>query len=126
MRKNDLVKLDVDKCFTIKYGGKRTFPLTNGFDDREGTAPGFYKLSDSERRYLRESGRYDGMNSAGETHLIPSEGVYRLHRDRVYTVIKARAAAVRNYRRQGGLALVLCTNTGRSIYIKRELLKVVS
>lgn len=124
MRKNDLVKLDVDKCFTVEYGGKREFPLTNGLNDSEGKVDGFYKLSDSERRYLRESGRYDGMNSAGETHLIPSEGVYRLHRDRVYTVIKARAAAVRNYHRIGGLALVMCAETGRSVYVKRDLLKV--
>jgi len=124
MRKNDLVKLNVGKCFTMRNGGKRTFPLTNALNDIGGFVDGFYKLSDSERRHLRESGRYDGMNDAGETHLIPSEGVYRLHRDRVYTVIRARAAAVYNYHRRSGLALVMCAETGRSVYVKRELLEV--
>ncbi len=124
MRKNDLVKLNVNKCFTMKYGGKRTFPLSNGHNDREGNVEGFYKLSDSERRYLRESGRYNGIDSAGEPKLIPSEGVYRLHRERVYTVIRARARAVYNYNQRSGLALLMCAETGRSVYVQRDLLEL--
>ena len=126
MRKNDLVKLNVAKCFTMKYGGKRTFPLTNGFNDEEGTVEGFFKLTQEDRARLRASGRYDRIDSGGESKLVPSEGLAKLKRDYVYQVLRARTAAVRNYRREGGLALVLCTNTGRNIYIKRELLEVVS
>ena len=125
MRKNDLVTLDNDKCFTTARGGKRALPLSNHFNDENGTVDGFFKLTQEDRDRLRESGRYDGMDSAGEPKLVPSEGIARLKRDYVYQVLRARCAAVRNYRTVSGLALVLCTNTGRNIYVKRELLKVV-
>jgi len=126
MRKNDLVKLNVAKCFTARNGGQRTFPLTNGLNDEEGTVEGFIKLTQEDRDRLRASGRYDGMNSAGETHLIPSESIVKLKKGYIYQVLRARTAAVRSYRRVPGLALVLCTNTGRNIYVKRDLLEVVS
>lgn len=126
MRKNDLVTLDVAKCFTMINGGKRTFPLSNSLNDNEGTVEGFFKLTHEDRDRLQRSGRYDGMDSAGESKLVPSEGIAKLKKGYCYQVLKARAATTRSYRYVGGLALVLCTNTGRSIYIKRELLKVVS
>ena len=126
MRKNDLVTLDVSKCFTMRNGGKRTFPLSNHLNDNDGTVEGFFKLTHEDQDRLRASGRYDGMDCAGETKLVPSEGIAKLKKGYVYQVLRARCAAVRSYRRIPGLALVLCTNTGRSVYIKRELLKVVS
>ena len=126
MRKNDLVRINVAKCFTMRNGGKRTFPLTNGQNDDEGTVEGFFKLTREDQDRLRASGRYDGMDCAGETKLVPSEGIAKLKRGYVYQVLRARCAAVRSYRRVPGLALVLCTNTGRNIYVKRDLLEVVS
>lgn len=125
MRKNDLVTLDVAKCFTVKEGGKRTWPLSNHFNDENGTVDGFVKLTDEDRDRLRASGRYDGFDSGGEPKLVPSESLVRLKRGYVYQVLRARCTAVRNYRTVRGLALVLCTNTGHNVYVKRELLKVV-
>ena len=126
MRKNDLVKLNVAKCFTLQNGGQRFTPLTNGLNDEEGTVEGFFKLTHEDQDRLRASGRYDGMDCAGETKLVPSEGIAKLKKGYVYQVLRARCAAVRSYHRIPGLALVLCTNTGRNIYVKRDLLEVVS
>ncbi len=125
MRKNDLVILDVAKCFTAEQGGKRDFPLSNYFNDQNGTVDGFVKLTQEDRDRLRASGRYDGFDSGGEPKLVPSEGLAKLKRDYVYQVLRARCAVVRNYRTVRGLALVLDTNTGRNVYVKRDLLKVV-
>ncbi len=125
MRKNDLVILDVAKCFTMKEGGKRTFPLTNHHNDQNGLVDGFFKLTQEDRDRLRASGRYDGFDSGGEPKIVPNEGLARLKREYVYQVLRARCAAVRNYRTVRGLALVLDTHTGRTVYVKRDLLKVV-
>lgn len=125
MRKNDLVRLNPAVCFTTRNGGKRDYPLSNHFNDQNGTVDGFVKLTQEDRDRLRASGRYDGIDSGGEPKLVPSEGLAKLKRDYIYQVLRARCAAVRNYRTVRGLALVLDTHTGRTVYVKRELLKVV-
>lgn len=126
MRKNDLVRLNVAKCFTMKNGGKLCTPLINGLNDTNGTVEGFFKLTQEDRDRLRRSGHYDGLDSAGEPKLIPNEGIAKLKRDFVYQVLRARCAVVRNYTRRSGYALILDTNTGLSVYVKRYLLEVVA
>ena len=51
-RKGDLVRLCVDKCFTIRNGGKRTFPLDHWSNDNSGLVDVFYSLSTAEREAL--------------------------------------------------------------------------
>ena len=126
MRKGDLVKLSIDKCFTIECGGKRSFPLTNYAAERAGTVEAFYKLTPEQRKAMANQDYFKEMDSAGESRLVPSEGRDALHRDRVYPLLRARAAAVYNYRKIGGLALVLDTESGRELYVARKYLENAS
>ena len=125
MKKGDLVRLNVEKCFTRKSGGYRKYPVTHWLDDEDGVIPGFYKLSHSERQRLSESPEYQGMNSAGETKIVGQEGTAYLKRGQVYTVVRARCSATRAYRKIGGLAQVLDPESGRLVFIKRDFLEAV-
>ncbi len=72
----------------------------------------------------RESDASKGMTSAGETKLPPTAYTVMIHPDRVYTVLRARTAGHWGYRRRPGQALILDTETGHEVYVKRELLEV--
>ena len=133
MRKGDLVQLNVDVCFTEQNGGKRRFPLTNWHNDNLGIVRGFYKLTRDQRQEWRDrlhenikAGNDVGYDSAGESKLAPSEGLYDIAKGSVYCVIRSRAQAVYNYRKTGRLTKLLDTRTGKEVYIKRDLLEVVS
>ena len=73
----------------------------------------------------RESGASKGMTSAGETKLPPTAYTVMIHPDRVYTVLRARTAGHWGYRRRPGQALILDTETGHEVYVKRERLEAV-
>ena len=65
------------------------------------------------------------MDSAGESKLPPRAVRVTLHRDRVYTVLRARAAAQLGWgNKTGGLTKILCTETGEETYVKRDLIEV--
>ena len=120
-RKGDLVKLNPVKCFTIESGGELEYPLTHYANDHAGVVDGFYVLTKDERDKL--SYKYTGLDSAGEPKIVPTEGYAPLHRDRFYTVIKARTTASKAFRKIRGLALVLDTHSGKNVYVSRELLE---
>ena len=124
MRKGDLVKLNESACFTKENGGDRTYPLTNWASDEAGVVDGFYKLTDADRAKMRELDCYKGMGEDGESKLVPSEGGSTLKRNQVYTLLRSRAQAVRNYRKVSGLALVRDTDNGIEVYVKREYLEL--
>ena len=139
MKKGDLVRLDASACFTKENGGARRFPLTNSHSDDRGTVEGFYILTEEQRDKwyqdkrdaiadAREAGEDTfsiAFDDGGESRLCPSEGITYLRRDRVYHVLRARARAEYNYQRRGGLALVLDTENGREIYVKRDFLETL-
>jgi hypothetical protein len=125
MRKGDLVRLSTN-CFTTKQGGTRRFPLSNSANDTAGTVEATRLASPSDVQAWRESDASKGMTDGGETKLPPTAYTVRLHRDRVYTLLRARCRPSWSYRKHPGMALVLCTETGAEAYIKRELLAVVS
>ena len=125
MRKGDLVRLSTN-CFTTKQGGTRRFPLTNYMNDEAGTVEATRIATEEDTRAWYDSDASKGMTSGGETKLPPTAYSVRLHRDRVYTLLRARCRPCWSYRSHPGMALVLCTETGEEAYIKRELLAVVN
>lgn len=125
MRKGNLVRLNAAKCFSKESGGGRRRPLTNYRCDEDGVVEGTSLVTEEELKAWRDSDASKGMTSGGDTKLPPTCRAVSLHRDCVYTLLRARCAPVYSYRRHPGMAAVLCTETGRTVYIKRELLEVV-
>ena len=138
--KGALVRLNVAKCFTVEQGGERLAPLTNYACDEAGIVRSSRPTTPEDEKAWYENQRREveaavnagkdtwpiTMNDAGETRLPPQSVGVTLYRDRVYTVLRARAA-VRLGRAKGqGLAKILCTESGEETYIKRELLEVAS
>ncbi len=140
MRKGDLVRLSVEKCFTTKQGGKRTYPLGNYANDEEGCVDGtrIATATDTARYYEDKRVAIDEaksrgedtfsitMDSAGEPQLPPTAYKVKLRRDQVYHLLRARCRPQWSYRSHPGMAMVLCTDTGDEVYVKREFLEVVS
>ena len=139
MKKGDLSRLNVDTCFTRKNGGGREYTLTNSRNDDRGVVEGFYILTKEQRDQWQQDKR-DAIAAAkvagedtfsiafddgGESRLCPSEGTAYVYRDKIYPVLRARARAVYNYQRRGGLAVILDTENGREIYVKRDLLETL-
>ena len=126
MRKNDLVKLNIAKCFTTEQGGKLDYPLTNSLNDTNGTIEGMRLATTRDIDAWYDSDDSKGIDCAGESKLPPTAYMVTLKRDTVYTLLRARCAPVWSYRRNPGMAMVLCTETGSEVYIKRELIEVAS
>ena len=126
MRKNDLVKLNKALCFTANNGGERRFPLTNSGCDDRGIVEGTRIATEEDVERWRNSDSAKGMTSAGETKLPPTAYSVSVKADRIYTLLRARCRPVWSYRQHPGMALVLDTETGKEIYVKRELLEVVA
>jgi len=125
MRKGDLVRLS-PRCFTTKFGGTREFPLSNIANDEAGLADATRIATLADRQDWRNSEASHGIDCAGETKLPPTAYTIKLHRDRVYTLLRARCRPQWSYRKHPGMALVLCTESGEEAYIKRGLLEVIS
>ena len=125
MRKGDLVRLS-PRCFTTKFGGTREFPLSNIANDEAGLADATRIATLADRQDWRNSEASHGIDCAGETKLPPTAYTIKLHRDRVYTLLRARCRPQWSYRKHPGMALVLCTESGEEVYIKRGLLEVIS
>jgi hypothetical protein len=126
MKKGNLVQLNKAVCFTTRNGGKRDYPLTNYGCDERGIVEGTRIATDEDLRAWRDSEASKGMTDGGDTKLPPTAVAVRLHRDRVYTLLRARCRPEWSYRSHPGMALVLCTVTGKEAYVKRELLEVIS
>jgi hypothetical protein len=126
MKKGDLVRLNVEKCFSKDVGGGREYPHGPLILDRDGKFISFRLLTAAERNSWYESPEAGGMNDAGETRLAPTISSVMLHRDQVYIVVKARCAPVMNYNKRPGMTNIIDTETGVSSFVKREYLEVVS
>ena len=125
MRKGNLVKLS-RCCFTTRTGGTRDYPLSNYANDEAGMVEGTRIATAEDREVWRNSEASHGLDCAGETKLPPTAYTVALHRDRVYTLLRSRCRPCWSYRSHPGMALLLCTVTGKEAYIKRELLEVIS
>ena len=123
--KGTLVRLNPEVCFTTKQGGGLRYPLTNYANDEAGTVQSSRPVTAEETAAWYDSDASKGMNSAGESKLPPQSYSVPLHRDRVYTVLRARASVRLGWgNKTGGLAKILCTETGEETYVKRTLIEV--
>ena len=122
--KGSLVRLNITKCFTVKQGGLLRFPLTNHYHDEEGLVQTYRPTTAKEQQAWYNSRASKGINSAGESPLAPQGTPMMLHRDRVYVVLRARAAVCLGWgNKTGGLTKVFCSVTGQETYVKRELIE---
>ena len=126
MKKGDLVRLNVDQCFTTSQGGGLRYPRANYAHDEAGTVRAARPVTPEETSAWYESDASKGMNDAGESKLPPQSVGVSLHKDRVYTVLRARCRVRLGYGNPTpGMAKILCTVTGNEAYIKRDLLSVI-
>ena len=123
--KGVLVRLNPEVCFTTKQGGGLRYPLTNYANDEAGTVQSSRPVTAEETAAWYDSDASKGMNSAGESKLPPQSRGVTLYRDRVYTVLRARASVRLGWgNKTGGLTKILCTETGEETYVKRHLIEV--
>ena len=126
--KGILVRLNVAKCFTTRNGGRRQewSPLTNSYNDDAGIVDSARPATQEEQAAWYNSDASKGIDSAGESKLPPQTTRVLLYRDRIYTVLRARAAVRLGWgNKQGGYTKILCTATGEETYVKRDLIEVV-
>ena len=141
LSKGCLVRLDPNKCFTVKQGGGLRFPLSNGLNDDRGTVESSRPTTQEEQHQWRLGHRQEikdardagedtfhiAFDSAGESRLPPQSKLVLLYRDRTYQVLRARCRVRLGWGNPTpGLTKVLCTHTGEETYIKRDLLEVIS
>ena len=139
MRKGDLVKLNVDKCFTTDNGGKRDRwnPLGNGDDDEKGIVRAGRPTTIEDQEKWREElmaeiaaaapeDRFSiACDSAGESRLAPRAVGVNIHRDEVLVVERARCRVALGWGNPTpGMAKVMKPN-GEVAFIKRGLLEAV-
>jgi hypothetical protein len=122
--KGILVRLNPVVCFTTAQGGGLRYPLTNYANDERGTVQSARPTTSEEQAAWYNTDAAKGMNSAGESKLPPQAYTVTLHRDRVYQVLRARAAVRLGWgNKTGGYTKILCTKTGEETYVKRELIE---
>jgi hypothetical protein len=127
VRKGNLVKLNPANCFTVKNGGMREFPLEHSANDRAQIVDGRRHLTEDEVAEWRDSSVSRGLDSAGESKLPPTCMLIAIHKDETLIVERARCRmSFSYYSPTGGWTKVLSTVTGESLYVKRELLEVIS
>jgi hypothetical protein len=138
IRKGDIVVINEDKCFTMRNGGRRTFPLDTTHEDETRVIGANYQCTAEDvatwRRAQRElidaavaAGEdtfHITCDSAGESRLPPRSGRVHLKAGVAYTVLRARCRAAFGYGNPTpGLVKLLDHETGREVYVKRELVK---
>ncbi len=126
LAKGVLVKLNDQVCFTAAQGGGRRFPLSNYANDEAGIVESRRPVTQEETDAWYNSDASKGMTSAGETKLPPQSTYVPLHKGRIYQVLKARCRVRLGWGNPTpGMAMVLCTESGETTYVKRDLLEVV-
>ena len=126
MKKGDLVRLNPMKCFSEDNGGGLRWPASTPYLDDRGEFSAHRPITFEEKQKWYDSPHSRGMNDAGETHLPPTSAQVILHRDGIYTVLRARCAPEMHWRKNPGMTHILDTATGEDCFIRRECLEVVS
>jgi hypothetical protein len=103
--KGKLARLKVDKCFTTASGGRLKYPIISSVSDQEGWIYGTQVRTELDRW---------GTS-------------YRLHRDRVYPILRVphrgetRLVGSSNNR----MLLVLDTESGHEVYVRKALMELM-
>ena len=139
MRKGDLVKLNVAKCFTTDNGGERDRwnPLGNCYEDEKGIVRAGRPTTPQEREAWRDELTAEiaaaapedrfaiACDSAGESRLAPRAVWFDIHRDEVLVVERARCRVSLGWGNPTpGMAKVMKPN-GEMVFLKRDLLIAV-
>ena len=140
IRKGDLVRVNEALCFTSKNGGSREWPLTTGRNDKNRVIQGRYiRTADDDRKWREEKRKATeeaiaagkdpfsiNFNDAGESRLPGVSVIVDIPAGRVYEVLRSRCRARLNYGNPTpGLMKILDTETGREVYVKRELMEAI-
>ena len=127
MKKGDIVKINKSVCFTKSAGGMRKYPMASQANDENRVVYASRPTTEEEVRAWYESDESKGLNDAGESRLPPQSTRIPLYADRKYIVERARCQVRLGWGNPSpGMAKILCTLTGESAYIKRNLLEVVT
>lgn len=105
IKKNSIVKLNIDACFTVENGGQRLYSLTTSENDYAGAVRTFRPMTAED-----EWSPY--MTDAGEISLRPKNKMVLVYRDREYRVTKARI--------KGG-KIEIISKSGEVTHIKKNL-----
>jgi hypothetical protein len=125
LAKGALVRLNEAACFTEDQGGARRYPLSNYAADEAGIVESRRPVTPEETAAWYDSDASKGMTSGGDTKLPPQSTYIPLQRGRIYQVLRARCRVRLGYGNPiPGMAMILCTESGESTYVKRELLEV--
>ena len=132
MNKGELVRLNVNTCFTKDRGGGLEYPLTNLWNDKHGVVHGTRELSEKERddwydelKKDVKAGIRSALDDAGEPKLAPNAASVEMRRDRYYQVLRSRARCYHHGTPMGGMIKLLCLHTGYEFYVKRLLVEKV-
>jgi hypothetical protein len=126
IKKGCLVRLDPKKCFTTRQGGGLDYPRTNYLNDERGTVESSRPCTREETEAWYASDASKGMTSGGDTKLPPQSSTVLIRRGQTYQVLRARCRVRLGWGNPtGGMAKILCTESGEETYIKRQLLEVI-
>ena len=78
----------------------------------------------SEREEMYKNPYYQGLDSAGESWVVPRTGQWKLEVGDLVTVIRARARPPEGGRFARGFVLVCSTRWGRELYVREKFLEV--
>jgi hypothetical protein len=127
--KGALVMVNELACFTTENGGARPSPLSNWHNDERRQIEGWYKMTEEEQQDWRaentraiKAGEKDWHDSGGEPWLCPSEGTTYLKAGKIYQILRARCCPTIYYHKRPGCMLVLDTESGKRVYVKRGLM----
>ena len=103
--KGKLARLSVDKCFTADNGGRLQYPIVSRVSDQEGWIYG----------------------TCVRTELDRWGTSYRLHRERVYPILRVphRGESRLAGSSKNRMLLVLDTESGHEIYVRKALMELV-
>ena len=126
MRKGDLVKLDVAKCFTERNGGERRFPLTNHHNDDLKVVIGARPTTTEERTAWYNTDAARGIGCDGETKLPPQATAVAVEADMILIVERARCRVQLGWGNpRPGMTQVMLPN-GETAFLPRGLLQAAA
>lgn len=138
IRKGDLVRVNEARCFTQQNGGTRPYPLTNHRNDDNRVILGRYiRTAEDDRKWREEKRKATeeaaargedtfsiNFDDAGESRLPGVSVMIDIPAGRVYQVLRSRCRARLSYGNPTpGLMKILDTESGREVYVKRELME---
>ncbi len=132
IRKNGLVQLNeagVEHAERLARGGKYGKPAIWGrsrFTNEDADAHrADIQKQIAEAKAAGEDAWHITMRDDGESRLPPTSTTVHIFPGRAYTVLKARTQGYWNYRKHSGQCLILDAESGREVWVPRNLVEAV-